>query len=366
MKLKYRNIGLTILMLWGGILMASSPTGSKEFRKSFNESFTTNADVALEVQNKYGNVDITTWNKNEVLVKAEIIVNARSESAANEIFDNVSVGISGNRNRVSAITSINSSKNYSCDDGKYEVHYFISAPASARPDIYNKYGNITIGELKNDLEVEIKYGNLDTENIDGKLNLIIGYGNANVGELGPLDLEIKYGKFKSGNIKGATIISKYSTVKIGNGDDFDITSKYDTYRLGEIGDLMNAGKYDNFRIEKVKNVDLQTKYTTFKTNHLSESMRFEGKYGSIGISELSDDFKSLNFVCRYTPIKIGTTAEFKIEAETKYCSVGLPYEMDYTEKVKDGKYYSIKAKTSDRAKGVIKADLEYGSLKIYD
>src|SRR5277367_3340184 len=62
-----------------------------EKKHTISKSYTVGPDDRLSIENSFGNVIITTWDKNEIQVEVEIGVNAPSEEKAQQMMDVISV-----------------------------------------------------------------------------------------------------------------------------------------------------------------------------------------------------------------------------------------------------------------------------------
>ena len=77
MKLKtYKCIGFLIAAFLISSLQA------QKFDKKFNETFKVNKDVVLAINASNADINVTTWNRNEVSVKAVITVEGLSKKEA--------------------------------------------------------------------------------------------------------------------------------------------------------------------------------------------------------------------------------------------------------------------------------------------
>ena len=75
--LKYKIVGLLVLFA----IVAQA----QKYDKKVTEKFKVNKDVTVEINASHTDVDIETWNKNEVLVEAFIEVEGVDKEEANKI-----------------------------------------------------------------------------------------------------------------------------------------------------------------------------------------------------------------------------------------------------------------------------------------
>ena len=106
------------LLIMSGLILQSMTSAEmdmviitkKQFTKTIEESFPISKDGVVAIANKYGNIDMHTWDKNEVKFKVNIIVNATSESVAKDVFERIEVSFNNSNSRVEAVTEIESKK----------------------------------------------------------------------------------------------------------------------------------------------------------------------------------------------------------------------------------------------------------------
>lgn len=366
MNMRPFKIVALLLVLLPALVWAD---GDKEYTKVYKEEYTVALGALLEVKNKYGNVDITTGTGDQIIIEAEVIVEARSESKAQDILDRITIDISGSRSKVSAITEYESKKkawNWNNNEN-YKVHYTIQAPADIDINLSNKYGDVAVDNIKGDMDLYLKYGNGIMGDVGGDMEGYLGYVKSfsieSVGE--DFDLDIAYSNLDVGTISGDTDIeSKYSEIEIESAQHMDILSKYDEYEIGTATTIDNDGKYDDFRIGEVNVIDTDTKYTKIRIRYLGKVGEFDTGYGSVDIDELADDFQSIEISSGYTGYEIGGGGAFSLTLESKYTSTSLPDGMEYSLRDRDSKRLNLKGYYDTKNSGSINAVMKYGSLKI--
>ena len=95
MKFKsYKNTALALC------LMISTGVFAQKTSKKFTERFNTNKDVEVQINASNAEIDVTTWNKNEVLVEAYIDIEGISKKKAQEYLKNYKFEALGNKAKV--------------------------------------------------------------------------------------------------------------------------------------------------------------------------------------------------------------------------------------------------------------------------
>ncbi|NND88368.1 MAG: hypothetical protein HKM28_03875, partial [Flavobacteriaceae bacterium] len=352
---------LLVMISTQAMAAGEKPPQKNDFKKEIKKSFKMNADGTVDLSNKYGNINLNTWNKNEVNIAVTITVKARNESSADNIFKRINIDFSDSASRVSATTDIESQKSSWWNDGDkgdFRIDYEVSIPSAASLELSNKYGNSFIDEIGGSADVSVKYGDLDLRGVEKSSKIYLGYGNANIGDLRNLEANVNYSKFKVGKTEQVDVESKYSKVYIDEARNIKSRSKYDSYDLGEIVQLDNEGKYDHFEIRSANRVQSTAKYSNFEIDELSEEGLFELSYGGVIIEELQAGFELVSVEGAHAHAKIYTddNVAFRLEAECEYGSISYPSGMRVSYDSQKNHRHEIKGSRGSGG-GLIKVNL---------
>ncbi len=372
---------IAVCLLFGMVISVEAFTRT-EYTKEIKKSFSVDADTWIQAANKYGNIHIYTWDKNEVSYEITVKVEARSESEAQEQLDRVTIEFSEDQHAVKAQTIFGEKKSkrwslfdpgsWGWDDGnswnsnKLQVDYVINLPARNPVDMENKYGNINFPTLDNEAKFLVKYGNIKGGKIGKNLDLYIGYGNGNIEEvLGKSDIEVSYGKFCAERLADLNLESKYSNICTEYAGNINMDSKYGEYDFGNILDLESESKYDNFVIQKVGNIEIDSKYSDYRIEQMTGRGEMEMTYGNTKIKQLDSNFGHLEIDGRYHDfsISLGSGTSFTVDAEGSYADLNFPDGNVHYEK--DGSWKKASGHVGDPSCGNhIKAELSYGNLTV--
>ncbi|MCK4664283.1 MAG: hypothetical protein KAT68_15550 [Bacteroidales bacterium] len=345
--LKFSIILILLLTQSFGFLYASN-----EFTKKFHEEFQVDKSTILEIQNKFGDVNVNNWDKDLVSINITITVKESREEKAEKIFEKIKITLEKDNNTVKAITEIiDKIKNT-----KFSIDYEIHTPAYIKLNLTNKFGNVFINEITGKSNIIIKYGNLEANKIMGDNSkplstLTLGYcGKANINEYNWGKLFIKYSKINIEKSQALIVISKYSKVGVENVSSIISEAGYDTYRIGKIQNFVTVGKYTEFNIETL-------------TNKLDAEI----KYGNCKITEVPVDFKSIKIVAKYAAINIGINpgASYQLDADIEYANINYP-EGGRISKIKNNTELKVSGtignKTSSKSTVVIES--KYGNVDL--
>lgn len=343
-----------------------------ELKKNFMKEFTSDRSTVLELSNRYGKIDIKTWDKSSVKIDVTVIIKASSKSKAEDKMEQISINLAKNGSNIVGVTEIgNKEKSWWSgwtdfgNNTKMEINYEVFMPSDMTSIIENKYGNVYLPELKGKTSINLKYGNLQARDISNDLLMDISYGKATVGIVKNLSGTLSYSDYR-GTAAGVVILTtKYSKVHLDNVSTLTASSKYDGYKLGSAGTVTLTGSYDDVQIQSVNTATLTTKYTGIDIASLSNTLSAEIGYGSLKIENLKTTLKNITVNSSYAPIKIYGTVPAKVDISGKYFDADLGSDFISKSNVKDGSSKTIKGfKISEKASAEIKIKTSYGDVII--
>lgn len=377
MKLIYNfSIMLFLLTSVSMIARASDNQERREFTKVIKKEFDIAKNGTTALYNKYGKVDVKTWDNNRVKVEVTIIVNASSESAAQQVFDRIDINFFNKDNYVKAETIIESGKSSWWGDwgssnnrSDYSINYEVYMPTSNNLELANKYGDAYVAPIEGVATVDVKYGNIKMQGVKNDAKITLGYGNGSIINAYNVTADISYSTMTFGTVRDVDITSKYCSQKIvfDKVSNIRSTTKYDTYEIGTVRELRNEGGYDNFRIGTAENVIINSKYTQVNIDKLNKLLDLDMQYGGSSVGNLSKEFTSVNLVGKYTDFKIAVEsgANFSLDASTTYAGITYPSDMNVSYEKEKSSSHEVKGHLGkEGGKSVIVARLSYGGLKV--
>jgi len=78
--------------------------GKHTKEKTIKKEFVVNADALLKVNNNYGNLNITSWNENKVVIEVHIKTNGNNEEKVQQKLNEITVDFEANSSMVFAKT----------------------------------------------------------------------------------------------------------------------------------------------------------------------------------------------------------------------------------------------------------------------
>jgi hypothetical protein len=317
MKRSNYKSGMLLFILF---LLVPFTLAAQEVTKEFHKEYKAGTNTTLEISNRYGDVVIQSWDKDQVVIDVKVTVELPNKEKAEKLLSYIDVQFSEGNNLISAKTVIDDKFNFTGWGGnskKFSIDYNVKMPVGTALTLENKYGNTDIDELHGLMNLVIKYGNLKAGKLTrgnvkplNKLNL--AYGQATIDEAGWLDLTVRY----------------CSNMEITKIKALLLDSKYTKLTIGETSSMVGESKYDNIRIESINNLVLDNGYTEVNIGELTKELNYKGSYGSFSIESVPAGFESLDVETHYMGVKLGIaeSANYKLDAKVSYG--GLKYNED--------------------------------------
>ncbi len=169
-----------------------------EKKRTISKSYTVGPDDKLSIENSFGNVTVTTWDKNTIQVDIEIAVHASTDERAQRMMDEIKVSDYQGNKEISFKTDIGhmsgKDKNYNNngDVRKFYVDYKVSMPAKNPLRIENSFGKTIIPDFAGTANFISKFGELTTGNIPNAKLIQVEFGKAEIGKLNNGEVIFKF------------------------------------------------------------------------------------------------------------------------------------------------------------------------------
>ena len=330
----------------------------QEKSKTIKKQYSVDRNATVNIDNKYGNINITTWNKNSVEITVVITVKGNSLSSVEKKLSGINVDFNASSNLVSAKTKFdNSSSSWSfwgkSNNTSYKVNYTVKMPVSNNVKLNNDYGNILINEINGTTNINCDYGKL----IIGDLN------NSNN------NINIDYTSSSTINfMKSGSINADYSKLTVDKTDKVKINSDYSNINIGTVNTVTYNADYGSITVDDVNDIKGNSDYANIRLGTVSKNLNIKADYGSIKIKELAIGFNKAEVTSEYAGITIGTKANnnFNFKMNLQYSK--FRYNNDRVEMFKSiekssKKYYEgVYGKGKSNSTLIIKS--QYGGVNL--
>ncbi|WGH76376.1 hypothetical protein P8625_04240 [Tenacibaculum tangerinum] len=346
-----------LILFIPALLMANDKKHEKS--KNIHKTFSVNNNATLYISNKYGNVSVTTWNKNSIEINVKITVKGNDLSNVERKLKAIDVEFEATTSLVEARTIIEKTTSswswWGSNDTNYKINYFVKMPITNNADINNKYGTIELDKLEGKSNINCDYGKIQIDQLLNETNTInLDYcGTSEINFMKSGSLSVDYSKLaivKSENLK---VNADYSTLKIGTATNVDFNSDY-----GSIA------------IDDASTINGNSDYAGIKIGTLRKNLKVDTNYGGIRVGNIEKGFESIVIDGNYAGIRLGTSSDnsFNFTVDLSYGGFGYPDE--YVNMVKSikkttKKYYEgTFGKENPNATITIKSNYGGVSLKL--
>ncbi len=286
--------------------------------KDFDKTITVEKETkyidgsTINVSNGEGVIEIKTWNKNIVKLKAVINVKANKEEKINKFLKNIKITFEYKDNilLVKSPELISNSKfgiiilgNNTISKRKvefesgvkvkikdYEINFILTVPENCNLLVKNKYNDITLGNISGNIEVDLYEGNLVASTIEKDFKLKLKYGKANIKSFANATLNIYESTLRSKKGKKLKLKSKYSNIYIDSLSDINFDIYEDKLTINSNVNQMNGlARYSKIRTKNITNATLELYETKFKAYKIS-NVKITSKYSNFVFKNV-DTFK---------------------------------------------------------------------------
>jgi hypothetical protein len=266
----------------------------------------------LSIDNSFGNVKFTTWDKNEIKVDVHIEASSDKEDVAQKIFDAITVSDNQQGKEIEFKTKIEN-KNNNCKNCKssMQIDFDVHLPATVELDVSNSFGKIELPDYKGPLSVTSKFGELNAGSLTSLKEVGVEFGEASIKSMSNIDATFKFSKIEIGNLAGKNKIHfefcDATSIKLDNNlNSLDLNESYSTINIrpGNLSATYNISTSFGTVIDRsnadIKRTDTPDKYGpdsdktyTGKSGSGSAKIEIRSSFGKIIVGEATaDDMES--------------------------------------------------------------------------
>jgi len=321
-------------------------------QKNIKKTYIVNSNAGITIENKYGNISVSTWDEDKIDLDITIKVTGGNEDWVNQRINSIDIDITALKSMVSAITSIgNSSLKSRGSSNSFEINYVIKIPKNGTVKLDNKYGNINILSVDAATDISCKYGKVTL----GKLN-----GNSN-------RIEIAYCQNSSIDyIKSGTIVARYSGLKITESGNLNLDTSYSDLVMSEGENIKYDCNYGNFKLQKINTFSGSGNYLTISIAEISNSINVNTNYSKINVSNITDRANNVNINCGYTDVSLGynTNYAFDFDINTRYGNIKNDNSLDVSVSESKSNVKRISGFNKKKGQNKLVINSNYGSVTL--
>lgn len=246
-----------LINLWVNPAFAESVSKEKKYSGRFPAT-----KGELIIDNRYGKLEINTWDRNEVTVDITVRAKAGSASDVQELLDRVRIEEPDpNANSISYKTIIES-KSSGMNRSELNIDYVINMPRRQTATFFNKYGDVNIADVDGKINIDVKYGKLNAAAFKGTDNNVrVAYGSATISLVQGGIVQSSYSKLTIGKAGSIRVANQYGKTDIGVAHTIEVDQKYGDLDIGTVNALKCTIQFAGFSVEKLlKSVQLNMRY----------------------------------------------------------------------------------------------------------
>ena len=299
---------LSTLIIWLGYTSSANAqfTETREYSKRFKVA----KETQIEILNKYGNIEVNTWDKDSVTIDINLRVEEKKLSKLEKRMEEIDFDFTNSQRFLIAKTVLKTSsstlekeirkftESILQTDGNMEIDYVVWMPKGNNLKVENKFGNIILNELKGDVDIVLENGNLKVHKLEGKTSMNLSFADATIN-----------------HVKDARITSNYSEWYLKFCQNLTIDSKQSDFEILEMKDLIADSRRDKFRIRLASLIDVTGSFSSFRVNELDDKANLRLSHGDVSLEEINREFSNIFIDSRNTDIDLffNNVVDFNLE-----------------------------------------------------
>lgn len=306
---------------------------SQKYSVTKTKSFKVSKDAMVDIDNKYGDIYFTAWEKDSIKIVVNTTMKAKSVKGMNKLKSRINIDIRGNMGYVMGKTvfgkndgSLTGTIRQKADRARLllqsqnvTVNYTVYYPKSTEIKVANKYGNVYLPDVVDKLNLKVSHGDVRGHTVNNAKVIQSSYGNV---------------YFKS-IIRGQINIS-YGDLFLIKSDVLSIQSKSSVVNLEEVNQLNIASKSDRYIVEKVNSLIGKCSYSNVVVRELTSNFNINTRYGSVTLDQINKEFKNLSLSGSYSDYLLtfesGASCKFNLSLEN---SKDFTYSQNSTSIISD-------------------------------
>ncbi len=273
-------------LLWVALVFAlGQDVGAQEqVSKKVERSFAMDEEGELHLENKYGNINLYGWEKDETSVVISIVVNHRKRENAEGLLKRISPVIRESDNYAAISYEIAEKSSsffgnlfekanpFDFNRSNIQIDYEVYMPKAAELNVTNTFGDVIIEDWKGELKATIEHGDLWMNADLNKATVDIKYGRLRARTINYGNLTLKNGDLDMEDSKSLRINSSGTDMSINKVTSLEVYSNKDEVILDEVGTIFGTLKFSTLELNKLsKDVDLTLKIADFRISEIMSS-----------------------------------------------------------------------------------------------
>ncbi len=287
---------LLLLALLTGTTVSAQDHKSK---KNLSRQFPATRETTLDIENKYGKIQVVSWEEDIVAIDVEIRVSEASESKLEKLKEDISIDFTGTANYIIVKSKFKSesgllaselksvSHTLSGTNKNVEINYLVKVPPYLDVVLNNKFGDIYLDDHGGDVEIGLSNGALKANRLEGNANITLNFSTGMIETLG-----------------SATLKMSYSDLTLSEAGQLDITSKSSTLKADSINVLKINSRRDKLYFQKVEYFYGESNFTEIWIYDFLRETDLNLKYGKLTVENVLPAFSKIDLKSEFTDVTL--------------------------------------------------------------
>lgn len=357
LKIQFRLALLLLLMPFITLANTDIETAKTTKERTIKKSFNVSSTATLKVKNSFGNIDIITWDENQIVFDISIKVTGNNAEKVQDRLDRIDVEFSSSNDLVSAITEIEKNEKNWWSWGKktnlkMEIDYIIKIPMTNNVDLTNKFGSINLDKLKGTSKIRCDHGKITTKELMSDNN-VISFNHTK-------DSYFEY-------IKEGQISANHSGFTIAKTEEATIKANHTRSIIEYAENVEYDCNHGSLKIDNINNLEGKGSHLTVRIGNVFKNLTLKSSHGSLKIDRIAPKTNTISIDSKFTGLTIGydSAYNFNFDLDLAHSSLrdsdGFNFinkEINHTSKKYEG-YYGSKDSGN-----MVKINSQHGSVSL--
>jgi hypothetical protein len=250
-------------------------------KRSVSRSFPVSLETTLEVTNKYGKIQVATWEKDSVVIEVDINLSESSSSKLKKLKEGTQIAFTGTKSYIVAKTVIKSesgriaselksiTNTISGSNKRIEINYMIYLPAYMDVVLNNKFGDIYMDDMDGQVDITLSNGVLKANRLKGNASISLSFGNGMIRSLGSANMKLSYSDMVLNEVSQLDLSSKSSKLNVDSVNVLKIDSRRDKLYFTHVEYIYGKSNFTQIWIyDLMRESDLYMKYGELTIEHV--------------------------------------------------------------------------------------------------
>lgn len=294
--MRFKILTYCIISFLVAPILAQQP----EYTRHIVKVFPAGKSHIVEVNNKYGRVQVIPWSKDSVKIDIDLRIRAKDKRKLNKMKDDMDFEFVSTSSFIRAETKIGNNNSdifrdlvdiagsYFSSANSVAVNYTISLPDYLTIKIENKFGDVYFDHHTGNINLQLSYGDLKAGRLNGNNAIRITSGDGDINYLHKGTVYVSYGNLHIKEAREISTETRSSNITVERAENMKIDSRRDKLFISE-----------------AKSLSGECYFSDMIVNRLTHGADLSGRYGDISIDNISRTFELISLTSTLTDLSLG-------------------------------------------------------------